>query len=176
GPSSGRFIGASTLAAVGFAMVLLFFRVLRMFFPRRRREYRWRKQLSALLSQRHGLGPGGLATLLEDDQLLGVDLQRFLTEPHVPIPLPLYDEQGRYLFASPGKVDALAAALLRAVGKGHDNEMFVLLADLLELSDHLAPLLRAVKVTLARHHQVIIVCPWPPGMPPPGKEEDPQLL
>jgi hypothetical protein len=174
-PGAMRYMWTAMLGLAGLVMVFLFFRLLLLFFPRRRREYRWRKQLSALLSQRHGLAPGGLATLLEDDRMFALHLQRFLTEHHVPVPLPLYDEQGRYLFASPGKVDVLADALLRAVGKGHDNEMFVLLVDLLELSDHLAPLLRAVKVTLARHHQVLIVCPWPPGMPPPGKEEDPQL-
>ncbi|MFI4982665.1 MAG: hypothetical protein ACHQIO_20120, partial [Nevskiales bacterium] len=41
------------------------------------------------------------------------------------------------------------------------------LADVIELSDRLDPLLRAVRVALARHHQVMIVCPWPPGLPPP---------
>jgi uncharacterized protein (DUF58 family) len=175
GQGLSHFLGAGMLAVTGIMMVFLFFRVLRMFFPQRRREYRWRKLLSALLSHRHGLAPGGVATLLEDDRLFALHLQRFLAEHHVPTPLQLYDEQGRYLFASPGKVDVLANALLRAVGKGHDNELFVLLVDLLELNDHLAPLLRAVKVTLARHHQVIVVCPWPPGMLPPGSEEDPQL-
>ncbi len=176
GPTSARILGAGLLTGTGFVMIILFFRVLMMFFPQRRREYRWRKQLAAVLSHRDGLAPGGVGSLLEDDRLFALHLQRFLAEHHVPIPLPLYDDQGRYLFASPGKVDAVAGALLRAVGKGHDNELFVLLLDLLELGDHLAPLLKAVKVTLARHHQVVIVCPWPPGMPPPGKEEDPQLV
>ena len=62
-------------------------------------------------------------------------LQRFLAEHQVPYSLPLYDPAGRYLFAAPEKVDVLAAALLRAVASGHDNELFVLLADLLELDD-----------------------------------------
>jgi len=85
----------------------------------------------------------------------------------VPYRLPFYDWHGRYLFAAPEKVDVLARALLQAVGKGHDNELFVLLADLIELTDRLEPLLRAVRVALARHHQLMIVCPWPPGLPPP---------
>src|SRR5439155_358262 len=84
-------------------------------------------------------------------------------------PLPLYDARGRYLFAAPRKVEVLAGALLRAVGKGRDNELFVLLADLLELDDHLAPLLAAVKVAVARHHQIMVVCPWPPGIPLPRR-------
>src|SRR5262249_11874707 len=108
GPSSARFMVAGVLALTVVAMVFLLCRVLLLFFPRRRREYRWRKQLSALLSHRHGLGPGGVAALLEDDRLFAMHLQRFLTEHFVPVPLTLYDEQGRYLFASPGKVDVLA--------------------------------------------------------------------
>jgi uncharacterized protein (DUF58 family) len=141
-------------------------------YPRRLR-YRWRKRLAALLSVQYGLAPGGLSVLMEDDERMAQYLQRFLADHHVPYPLPLYDDRGRYLFASPGKVDVLATALLRAVGKGHDNELFVLLVDLLELVDQLAPLLRAVKVTLARHHQVVLICPWPPGVPPPGTTRPP---
>src|SRR5207248_1055609 len=100
---------------------------------RERRLARWRKQLAAVLSARYGLAPGGLALLLEDDAQCALLLQRFLAEHHVPYPLPLYDAEGRYLFAAPGKVEVLAQALVAAVGKGHDNELFVLLADLLEL-------------------------------------------
>jgi uncharacterized protein (DUF58 family) len=149
--------------------------VVARFSPRERRWYRWRKQLAALLSVRYGLAPGGLALLLEDDERCVHYLQRFLAEHQVPYTLPLYNEDGRYLFAAPGKVEVLARALLHAVARGHDNELFVLLADLLEIGEHLGPLLRAVKVAVARHHQVVVVCPWPPGLPLPsgdGPTED----
>ena len=126
-----------------------------------------RKQLAALLSVRYGLAPGGLALLLEDDERCVVCLQRFLAEHHVPYELPFYDDEGWYLFAAPGKTEVLADALLRAVRRGRDNELFVLLADFLEIVEHLGPVLAAVKVARARHHQVIVVCPWPPGVPPP---------
>jgi uncharacterized protein (DUF58 family) len=138
---------------------------------RERRLARWRKRLAALLAVRYALGPGGLALLLEDEDQLSLYLQRFLAEHHVPYTLPLYDEAGRYQFTSPEKVDVLATALLRSIGKGHDNELFVLLADLLELDDRLEPLLKAVRVALGRHHQVMVICPWPPGLPLPGKTE-----
>src|SRR5262249_9329346 len=86
---------------------------------------------------------------------------------------------GRYLFAAPGKVGVLASALMRAVGKGHDNELFVLLADLLELADDLGPLLGAVKAARARHHPVLVICPGPPGGPapadPPRAREKPSV-
>jgi hypothetical protein len=130
-----------------------------------------RKGLAALFSVRYGLGPGGLGLLLEDDDRCNRYLQRFLSEHQVPYDLPLYDREGAYLFAAPAKVKVLAESLVRAIGKGHDNELYVLLADLLELSHSLEPLLRSVKVALARHHRVVVVCSWPPEIPPPAALE-----
>lgn len=153
----------------GFALTLAYLRVPQaLFFPLRRRLYAWRKPVSAILSVRYGLRPGGLELLLEDDDRFGDYAQRFLAEHLVPCPLPLYDRRGHYLFASVGKVGVLGDALVQAVGKGRDNELFVLLVDLLELSDELDPLLRAVKVALGRHHRVLVVCAWPPDLPPPA--------
>jgi hypothetical protein len=68
----------------------------------------------------------------------------------------------------------LASALTRAIGRGRDNELFVLIVDLLELDDQLLPLLQAVRLAQARHHQVVIVCPWPPGLSPPALAASPQ--
>ena len=164
---------------VGFLLAFLLFyflawglvgRVARHFFSFRwRRQFRWRKSVAAILSDRDGMGAAGLSRFLEDDQALQSRLQDFLAEHHVPYSLPLYDVEGRYVFASPDKVKALADALLRTVGRGRDNELYVLLVDLVELDGWLDPLLRAVKVALARHHQVMLVCPWPPGAPAPAK-------
>jgi uncharacterized protein (DUF58 family) len=124
-----------------------------------RKHYRWRKQLSAILATRLGLGPGLLALLLEDDALFVVELQHFLSEHRVAFQLPLYGPGNEYLFAAPRKVEVLAAALRKAVARGRDNELFVLLADLLPISDRLDPLLAAVKMARARHHTVLVVCP-----------------
>jgi hypothetical protein len=131
---------------------------------------RWRKRMAAILSVQYGLAPGGLAVLMEDDERCSLYLQRFLADHHVPYSLPFYDDSGRYLFAAPEKVEVLARGLLRAVSRGRDNELFVILADLLELSDELEPLLRAVKVALARHHQVMVICPWPAGVAWQGRD------
>jgi hypothetical protein len=136
---------------------------------RRQRLMTWRKRLAAVLSARYGLAPGGVEALLEDDDTFSLLLQRYLSDHQVPYTLPLYDGRGRYRFAAPEKIRVLADALLRAVGRGHDNELFVLLADLVELDEHLLPLLRAVRVALARHHQVVVVCPWPPGLALPSR-------
>jgi uncharacterized protein (DUF58 family) len=128
-----------------------------------------RKRLSALLAWREGLPPGSLALLLEDDHYFADAMQRFLADHHVPHPIPLYDWRGKYLFRSEEKMNVLGAALLRAVRRGQDNELFVLMADLLELNDQLEPLLRALRVALGRHHRVMLICPWMPGIPPPGE-------
>jgi uncharacterized protein (DUF58 family) len=157
-----------------FLLALGFLRLPRYyFFPERRRLAAWRKKLAAVLCVRYGLAPGGLEFLQQDDAQFSQYLQRFLADHHVPYALPLYDRRGAYRFASPTKVQVLARALTRAVGKGRDNELFVLLADLLELTNALGPLLRSVKVALARHHRVMVVCPWPPGIPLPGAEAAP---
>jgi hypothetical protein len=154
---------------------------------RARRHARWRKRLAALMCvcpgdeqtggtrvrSRLALGHGALDLLLEDDDLFSLHLQRFLADHQVPCAVPLYDERGQYLFALPRKVDVLAAALLQAVSRGRDNELYVLLADLLELDDRLEPLLQAARVAMGRHHQVMLVCPWPQDVPLPGKGDDP---
>jgi hypothetical protein len=140
-----------------------------------RRRYAWRKKLAAILAVRDRLPPGALGLLLEDDAACSGALQRFLAHHQVPYEVPLYDARGRYLFARPAKVEVLAKALLRAVGRGHDNELYVVLADLLELDDHLAPLLKAVRVARARHHTVLLVCPWPAGLPAPEANGSPGL-
>jgi uncharacterized protein (DUF58 family) len=165
----------AVLCALTASGGILYYAALNFFFPlmplllsiRRRNLARWRKRLAALLALQHDLGPGGCARLLEDDEQMSLHLQRFLALHHVPFPIPLYGGDGRYLFAAPRKIDVLASALVRSVGKGRDNELFVLLVDLLEQSDRLDPLLRAVKVAVARHHLVMVVCAWPPGVPAP---------
>jgi hypothetical protein len=112
---------------------------------------------------------------MEDDALFAAHVQRFLADHQVPYGLPLYGPKGEYLYKEPAKVDVLAQALLRAVARGKDNELFVLLVDLLE-TEPLDTLLRAVKVARARHHQVILICPWPPEIRPPSGKKPPDLL
>ena len=128
-----------------------------------------RKRLAALLALQQGAGPGALSLLMEDDQYFGLALQQFLAEHQAPYPVPLYNWRGKYLFASKEKVEVLSTALLRAVRRGNDNELFVLLADLYELEEHLEPLRRAIRVAVGRHHRVILICPWPTDIPPPGE-------
>ena len=124
-----------------------------------------RKRLSALLAALDNAPLGMDARYLNDDNLFAERVQRFLAEHHRRYPVALYDEQGRYLFRSDAKIDVLARALLHSVARGRDNEMFVILADLFELEKDLGSLIQAVRVACARHHQVMVICPWMPGIP-----------
>lgn len=126
---------------------------------RRRRKYAERKRLASLIGWRYGLPLGATGLILEEDAACSGWLQRFLADHQVAYDVPRYDELGRPLFARPAKAEVLARALTRAIRRGHDNELFVVLADLLDLDDSLTPLVNAVRVARARHHQVMIVCP-----------------
>jgi len=167
----GRGLVISTFfSAVSLAATLFFFVAFSLFGEGARRERIWRKRLAALLVHQYGPAAGGVSALLEDEMLLSLRLQRFLADHRVPYSLPLYDEAGKYLFGAPGKISVLATAIVQAVSRGRDNELFVILADVLELDQDIAPLMRAVKVALGRHHQVLFICPWPPALPLPDTE------
>ncbi len=149
------------LLVLTLVMVGAILRVPAHFLPEQRRDFRRRKQLAAMLALRHRLPPGSLATLLEDEESYVLQLQRFLADHRVPYAPPLSESLGPTVFASRHKVQVLANALLHAVSRGHDNELFVLLVHLLETPEELDPLLRAARVAAARHHRVVVICPWP---------------
>ncbi len=148
-------------------------RVRGRFSPAYHREYRQRKQLSAILAVRYNLGEGGLALLLEDDERSIHYLQRFLVEHQIAFPFRHFNDDGRYLFSSPGKAKVLAQQLLRNILHANDNELYVLCVDLLEATDDLGELERAVCLAKAKHHQVVAICPWPPGVDIPGTSPPP---
>jgi uncharacterized protein (DUF58 family) len=158
------------LSALSAGVTAFFLLVTSIFGARGRRALTWRKRLAALLAHRYDPMIGGVSVLLEDEDRFSLLLQRFLAEHRVPYSLPLYDTAGQYLFRAPGKLPVLGAAIIQAVGRGRDNELFVLLVDVLELDQELAPVMRAVKVALGRHHQVVVVCPWPPSIALPAGE------
>ncbi|MFO0808415.1 MAG: DUF58 domain-containing protein [Gemmataceae bacterium] len=157
-------VAAAAAGATLFALSFVGGFIWNLLSRRERRYSMWRKRLAALIATCEQLPFGAIATMSEDDAACAAALQRFLAAHQVPYDVPLYDARGRYLFARPAKVDVLAKALLRAVGRGRDNELFVVLADLLELDDDLSPLVKAVRVARARHHQILVVCPWPAGL------------
>jgi uncharacterized protein (DUF58 family) len=136
------------------------------FAPRSIRTAR-RKQLGALFAMLDGTGPAAVERHLHDEADFSRRATRFLLDHRVRLPLVLYDRDGNYRFRSERKVEVLAAALTRAVSRARDNELYLVLADLAELAADLQPLVNAAKVARARHHQVLVIVPWPADMPPP---------
>ena len=96
-----------------------------------------------------------------------VRVAAFLQHHLLRCPVPLYDDQGRYRFRCAGKAAVLAQAMVRAVRRARDNELFVVMADLAELGNDLAPVVKACRVARARHHHVLVIVPWPADVPSP---------
>lgn len=169
------------IAAVGLVGWILYLALTR---PRKRtivrggrkltlRETRARKEIASVVAAVQGLGPRGLALLVDHDEAFSFEVQKFLIDHRIPYPRPLHDAAGHYLFRSPEKFAALARQLLRAVAHARDNEVFVLVVDLLEQSEYASLLIDAIKVARARHHEVMLVCPWPAELDLPT---EPQLV
>ena len=134
--------------------------------PRSTRTTR-RKQLATLYAALDGSTSATIERHLHDDDSFASRTTRFLLDHRVRLPLVLHDQAGRYRFRSERKVDVLAAALIRAVSRARDNELYVILANLTEVAGDLRPLVQAAQVARARHHHVLVIVPWPADVPPP---------
>jgi uncharacterized protein (DUF58 family) len=156
------------------SLLFWFFYGIRGWFGVRREQLTRRKRLAALLALQDGSGPQGIERLIHDDEAYGERVGRFLQQHQVRMPVPLYDDQGRYRFRCEAKARVLATAIVRAVSRARDNELFVLLADLAELGDDLEPLLKAARVARARKHQVLVLVPWPAEVPSPDEPKPPR--
>jgi hypothetical protein len=149
------------------ALVFWFFHGIRGCFGERRRERTKRKQLAALFSLQDAVGPDSIERYCHDDEAYANRVAEFLQQHLLRCPVPLYDEQGRYRFRCAGKAPVLAQAMIHAVSRARDNELFVIMADLSELGHDLAPIVRSCRVARARHHHVLVIVPWPADVPSP---------
>ncbi len=128
-----------------------------------------RKRLAALFSLQDGTGPDSIERYLHDDDAYAERVALFLQHHQLRCPIPLYDEQGRYRFRCAEKADVLAGAIVRAVSRARDNELYVILADITELGADLEPLVKACRVARARRHHVMVIVPWPADVPSPDE-------
>lgn len=134
-----------------------------------RRKISERKQLGLLFATRGDGQPQTVERTIHDDDFVREQANRFLTDHHVRLTPSLVDSQGRYRFRDEGKAMVLREALLRAVARARDNEMYVVLADLISLGPTgIEPIAQAVRAARARRHQVLIVVPWPEGLERPA--------
>jgi uncharacterized protein (DUF58 family) len=140
---------------------------LRGFLPGNRRKVRRRKQLGLVYATLDGSGPLAVERAIHDDGFFRDRTNRFLTEHRVPLPVHLLDPHGTFRFPGDAKAGVLSDAILRSVGRARDNELFVILADLMHLGSTRSKVIRAVRLATARHHRVLVVVPWPEGVPDP---------
>jgi len=140
---------------------------IRGFFPPRSTELAKRKQLAALFASLDGDTPAAIERYIHDDDFFAARADRFLLAHRVQPTPQLHDSQGNYRFLGKEKVPVLADALIRSVSTARDNELYVILADLVELSGHMEKFLAAVRAARARHHQILVLLPWPADVPSP---------
>lgn len=124
--------------------------------PVRRSDAVKRRQLSVLLATRYQLPVTETVAMLRDNSRLARWLNRYLWDSGWPIPET--DDAG--LRRQRLKLKQLTDSLLNAVARGHDNEVFVIFADLLDCAE-LGTLPKAIQLATARHHRVVVICPWP---------------
>jgi hypothetical protein len=99
--------------------------------------------------------------LLHDDALMATFTQHFLSQTGLSWMTPVVAIRGRGFHDGIARMDLLSRALTTAALQAKDNEVFVVLADLLECAPSISHLLPAVKMVLARHHRIAFVCPTP---------------
>ena len=154
------------------SLLFWFFYGARGWVGRRKRELTQRKQLCAVLALQDGTGPAGVEYLVHDDEAFAERVGVFLQAHQYRCPVPLYDEAGRYRFRCESKARVLADAMVRAVSRARDNELYVILADLAELDGyHLTTLMKAARLARARKHHVMVLVPWPAELPSPDADE-----
>lgn len=150
------------------AGILCLIHGLRGFLPRRARLLSRRKQLAALYSEQDHGDAGTIELYLNDDVAFVDRTRRFLAMHRVPVwdtnhvlqtdTRPDHD-----------KIQILARTIQAAVSRARDNELYILMVDLTGDDTPMDPLLKAIRMARARHHQVVLLTPSripvPPGQP-----------
>lgn len=129
--------------------------------PWAHRRLRDRYRLAAVIAQLYRLSPAKQLQLVYDDPLMATFAQNFLSQSGMSWMEPVVSIRSRGFHDGMARMQILSSALTRAVSQARDNEVFVVLADLLECVPSLSHLMPAVKMALARHHRVAFVCPSP---------------
>ena len=127
---------------------------------------RERYRLAGVIAQLYRLSPAKQLQLVYDDPLMATFTQHFLSQSGMSWMEPVVSIRNRGFHDGMARMEILSSALARAVSQARDNEVFVILADLLECVPSLSHLMPAVKMALARHHRVAFVCPSPTFLRP----------
>ncbi len=126
-----------------------------LFRPSRRRVAR----LCGVLAEVFDLTPIQQVECMVDEVQLAERIQQLLSNAGMPWMNPLMPPTYDSIKANTRRMQVLCQGITRAMAHAHDNEVFVIFADLLSATQKLTPLLRAVRLAVAKHHRVAFVCP-----------------
>lgn len=141
--------------------------------PWSRRHFREQFLLAGVLAEVFQLSAAQQVRLVHDHGFLSVHVQRFLTQSGVAWMEPVIAVRDGWAMDG-ARLDSLSDAMVKAVTRARDNEVFVALADLLDGSPDISRLLPAVKMALGRHHRVAFVCPSPTSQRPTASATEPR--
>lgn len=128
--------------------------------------------IAHVLAERYDLSPTQIVELTYDDYMLADYLQRFLMESGIAWMEPLISPRDRGFHDGLATMEMLSKAMTEAVATARDNEVYVIMANLLECSTNISQLLPAVKAALSRHHRVVFIVPTPNFRRPSAQDED----
>lgn len=143
--------------------------------PWSRRRFHHRCRLAGVLAELYRMSSGQHVQLLYDDAFLAAFTQHFLSQIGFAWLNPVATFRSRGFHDGTARIELLSGLLRRAVARARDNEVFLILADLLENAhsiSHLAPVLRLAR---ARHHRIAIACPTPSFLRPGWQFELPEV-
>jgi uncharacterized protein (DUF58 family) len=129
--------------------------------PWKRRELHRRTQIAAILAETYHLSPTQLLELVHNDSLMATWCQRMLSDGGVSWMAPLVQTRSRGFHDGMATMELLGKALTQSVATAKDNEVYVIMANLLECATNISYLLPALKVAMARHHRVVVISPTP---------------
>ena len=122
---------------------------------------RQRIQLAAVLAELYNLSITTQVEMVLDENELAKYLLKFLFESGMPWMAPIVSISNVAIQHSPVRVRLLTQALTAAISHAHDNEVFVLVADLLGDTASMEELLSAIRIAKSKHHRVAVICPSP---------------
>lgn len=129
--------------------------------PWKRKALYQRTLLAGVLAELYGLSPVQLLELAHDDSMLARSAQQFLVDAGVSWMEPLLQTRSRGFHDGMATMELFSKAISESVAMARDNEVYVVMANLLECATNISQVMPAVKMALARHHRVVFVCPTP---------------
>ncbi len=133
----------------------------RPFRPSKRRDRYQRSLVAAILAEAYGLSAPQLLELVHDDTMMANHAQQFLADAGVSWMDPLVQTRDRGFHDGMATMELLSQALADSVAHARDNEVYVIMANLLECATNISHVLPAIKMALARHHRVVFIVPTP---------------